>query len=56
MVALTVAAIPEAPASASAARRESTEDETRGKEQPRGKERKSGTNRDGKRETRRKRD
>lgn len=41
VAALTVAAIPEAPASA--ARRESTEDETRGKERPRGKERKSRT-------------
>lgn len=35
VAALTVAAIPEAPASASAARRESTEDETREKERPR---------------------
>lgn len=56
VAALTVAAIPEAPASASAARRESTEDETREKERPRGKERKSETDRDGKRGTKRKRD
>lgn len=51
VAALTVAAIPEAPASASAARRESTEDETREKVRPRWNERKSETDRVGKRET-----
>lgn len=56
VAALTVAAIPEAPASASAARRESTEDETRAKERPRRKERQSATDRDGERGTRRKKD
>lgn len=52
----TVAAIPEAPASASAARHESTEDETREKERPREGQEKRDTEKEKRREGREERD